>query len=336
MIQHYKGYAGKFKLISTYRAEKSLFENFFIYIYALGKLVFELSFDKNIKILHIHGASKGSFYRKYIIFFIGKYIFSKRVIYHIHGGGYLAFYNQSNRLLKKHIARFLRGADLVICLSESWKSAFAQHFNLDNIVVLANPIDQLTFFDKKKNEQVIFLFLGDIIKKKGIYDLLEAVKDLTDVGIAGFKLLIAGKGNTKKVTKYIEENALQEQVQLLGWIDGAIKTKVMETADVFVLPSYYEGLPLSILEAMSYSMPVISTTVGAIPEVVKERANGFLVDPGDKKMLRIAMLHFINNKELIASFGRLSRKRAEPYFIENVMKSLFLLYRNNLYDVTET
>lgn len=105
----------------------------------------------------------------------------------------------------------------------------------------------------------------------------------------------------------------------------------MNWADIYILPSYNEGLPIAILEAMSYTHPIISTPVGGIPEVVKDHQNGILVEPGNLEQIKEALLFFIKHPEVIESYGQKSYEIVQPYFPENVFLQLKKIY----YDLLE-
>jgi glycosyltransferase involved in cell wall biosynthesis len=333
VINSYSKFSDDFMLISTYQKGRSKYYNIIIYLCAIFKLFNVLISNKKIKILHIHSASKGSFYRKYFVFLIGKHIFNKRIIYHIHSGGFLAFYKDSNKFIRNRIETLLKKSDKVICVSEIWKAKIEKTFTLNNIIVLRNPVEKPIITEKKEgNKKVIFLFLGNIIKNKGVFDLLDVAKSVVDEGASNFELLIGGDGENKRFIKQICEKELQEYIKFLGWVKGDVKQKLMIQSDIFILPSYYEGLPISILEAMSYHMPIISTAIGGIPELVKEKRNGLLCQPGEKKELKKSMLFFIENRELIKTYGEQSAIIVEKYYRENVMKDLHNLYCKILAD----
>ena len=112
----------------------------------------------------------------------------------------------------------------------------------------------------------------------------------------------------------------------LGWVSGAEKIDVFNIADIFVLPSYNEGLPISILEAMSYGLPILSTTVGGIPEIVENGVNGFLVEPGDKNALLEFLEVLVLNKTKRLEMGEKSRLVVAdhlPNSVESQLKNLY-------------
>ena len=122
VIDVYSKHITPFKFIPTY-VTKSFSKQFTTYVTAVFKLIWILLTDREIKILHIHHASRGSFMRKSLLVLIGK-IFGKKIILHIHGGGFHNFYNRS-KLLKPIIRWALESSDAVICLSEMWKKYYS-------------------------------------------------------------------------------------------------------------------------------------------------------------------------------------------------------------------
>src|SRR5699024_2888363 len=143
-------------------------------------LSWKLLFQKDIKIVHLHGASKGSFYRMYILFLLSKYIFHKKVVYHIHGGGFRHFYEQSGIFIKRLIEHIMNHSDLIICLSKYWYQYFDETFKIKDLYILNNPVLQPsnTCLPKVRGAKIHFLFLGLIGKGKGIFDLLKVVTQL--------------------------------------------------------------------------------------------------------------------------------------------------------------
>jgi glycosyltransferase involved in cell wall biosynthesis len=115
-------------------------------------------------------------------------------------------------------------------------------------------------------------------------------------------------------------------VRFEGWVSGIRKHELLSTCDIFILPSYNEGLPLSILEAMNYHLPIIATPVGGTAEVVHDGINGFLVAPGDQKAMCQRLMRFIDNPDLITRMGSESARLITDYQPEAVLPRLNQLY----------
>lgn len=288
---------------------------------ALGYFFYFMLFRHEIKIVHIHGGSKISFWRKSIFILIGKF-FGKKIIYHIHGGAFKEF-TQKNRNAVHYI---ISHTDCIIALSESWKRYFEQEFHHKNVVVVNNIIEYPHLNPQVHNIPTL-LFLGCINRNKGIYDLLDIVIQNKQIYNCQFRLLIGGKGEVECIKKLIQENNISNIVSYIGWVSGEKKSEVFNLSDIYILPSYYEGLPISILEAMSYAMPIISTNIGGIPEIVKEGINGFLVRPGNKAELKSAIDRLIADADLRKKMGNKSQCMVQQYLPKAVIPQLAEVYR---------
>lgn len=310
--------------------------NVISYPYILLHFIFTLAFNRKIKIVHIHGATHGSFLRKYIVFLIAKYLFRKKTIYHTHGAEFHLFYENAAAWLKKIIRHFVRRVDCVVVLSASWKKYFADTFGITHLTIVPNIVARVPPRQKKNiatNQPLVFLFLGAIGNRKGVFDLLQTIATHRSQleGKCIFK--IGGDGEVDRLTSEIQKSNLQELVHFLGFVSGEKKQALLNSSDVFILPSYNEGLPISILEALAHSMPVISTTVGGIPEIVHDGKNGILIPPGDPDVLYKAIQQFVEQPNLINIYGQKSYEIAShKYFPEFVVDSLKKVYQQMLYE----
>lgn len=291
---------------------------------AICQFLYFMLFRYEIKIIHIHSGSKVSFWRKSIFILIGK-AFGKKIICHMHGGAFKDFTEKNS----KKVHYVIRHTDCLIALSESWRQYFEQEFNLKNIVVVNNIIDY-PHFEPQPHDIPTLLFLGCINKNKGIYDLLDVIIQNKTEYNHKMKLLIGGKGEVESIRKNIKDNNISDIVSYIGWVSGEKKIEVFNQSDIFILPSYYEGLPVSILEAMSYSMPIISTNIGGIPEIVKDGVNGYLIHPGNKEKLKQTIDILITNTGLQREMGKESQRMVRRFLPESVIRQLSDLYKSLL------
>lgn len=285
--------------------------------------------DKTIEIVHIHGAAEGSFYRKYILFLLAKRVFKRKVIYHIHSGSFLDFYLSRPTFVQRWMRQAVEGSDVLICLSQKWHRLYTRRFPKANVKVLANvvaPPDRRIPRQRCSGEPLKLLFLGLIGERKGVFDLLDVFDEHKDEWAGKVQLILGGNGETDRLQQTIKEFGLEQMVTFAGWVSGEKKETLLNEADVFVLPSYNEALPLSILEAMSYHMPILSTRIGGIPEMVTDRVNGFLVEPGDRDMLYERIQEFIATPALVEVMGHESGKRIQEYYPETVFEQLSAIY----------
>lgn len=327
VLDVYSKHIHPFKFIPTY-VTKSFIQQLAVYLKAVFTLIYTCITDRDIRILHIHHASKGSFIRKSILVLIGK-LFGKKIILHIHGGGFHNFYRRS-RLLKGYIRYILEHADALICLSENWKKYYSETFRLRRLVIINNVIEDPRIERVDRNGSVNLLFLGHITEKKGVYDLIQVLgTNRQDFG-KKITFTIGGIGDEEKLTRALSEYNFNGDVKFAGWVSGNKKAELLNKCDVYVLPSYNEGLPISILEAMSYGKPIVATSVGGVPEIVKPGYNGWLFTPGDKGALQSIINEVLEDRERLSEFGKNSMEITKAYTPAAVVQALHMLYENLL------
>lgn len=335
VISSHQKYFNKFHFFCTYNYLSRNLQPFYS-LYRIFYFPIYLLMRPGIKIVHIHGASYGSFYRKYLIFLASKYLLGRKVIYHMHGGQFHTFYENSPFLIKKCIRHFIDNADMMLCLSKQWFKYFNTTFQPKRLEVLPNfvePVSPDIKFPNRHNQKLKLLFLGKFDKNKGIYDLIEVIKKMRTTRNGQFELRIGGNGETEEVKKIIQRNDLGEHIKYLGWISGQEKDNALAETDIFILPSYNEGLPVSILEAMSNAKPVIATNVGGIPEVVEDKKSGYLFEPGDLNGLRESIEKFMDDRSLIETLGEYGREIFENQYTSGiVIKKLEGIYNLVLND----
>ena len=297
----------------------------------VSKLIKEIKgfneYKKNIKdydVVHIHMASRRSTFRK------GKYVrlakkYGKKVIIHIHGAEYKKFYDECNSSQKEYVRETLNLADKVIVLSEEWEDYFKELVEKKKIVVLYNTIVLPKDFEKKLDTNK-FLFLGRIGQRKGIYDLLDVFEKLVKE-FPKIKLYVGGDGEVEKFQSLIKEKKLEKNVEYIGWTTGKKKEKYLKDCSFYLLPSYNEGMPMSVLEGMAYKNVTLSTYVGGIPKVIQNEKNGIIINPGDKEAIYSYLKELLNNEKMRKKLSNNARKTIEEKFsIEKTIKVLLDLY----------
>ncbi|MEW4272107.1 glycosyltransferase family 4 protein [Priestia megaterium] len=310
------------KRIETY-ITGSIIKRVSIFVLALFRLIYSLiSFRPNV--VHIHMSEKGSFYRKSIILLISKF-FNKRVILHIHSASFDEFYH-ANELQKRFIKFILNKADKLIVLSKQWEKYYSNIVPHTKVAVLYNGVYSVNKKFKRESETPVGLFLGRLGERKGTYDLLDSIKKLKENGVSG-KFYFAGDGEIEQVKQLIQEYELNEIVTVLGWVNSTQINDLLKQVDFLVLPSYNEGLPMAILEAMNFGLPIISTYVGGIPEVITNDDNGYLINPGEIDDLTKALTSLIENKDLRIEMGEKNRDIILKRFdIQSLMNDLSNIY----------
>ena len=289
--------------------------NFCNFLYRCLKLTFIIN-SKRIEIVHIHVASGKGFWQGAIYNKISKCL-GRKTILHAHGANFKGFYNDSNKIIQKKIRNCLNEANIVIVLSESWKKFYSKLVKRKKIFIVRNAVENIDYSKYNRiypKSDFIVLFLSSVCKRKGVYDLLKAISLIDDFKI---KFVIVGPYEDKeKFFKEVDRLKVRDKCEFVGEVIGKERFKYFASADLFVLPSYSEGLPVAIIEAMSFGLPIISTRVGAIPEVVKPE-NGILIRQGD-----------IN--ELISGIKKLSH-RNDDYLSKNNKRLIMHKYTLSIF-----
>ena len=330
VISVYSKYFEIFNFIPTYKEGSGLYK-IVVFCMAFCKLLYVLIRNKKIRIVHIHGSVNASFYRKFICFVTAKYLFGKKVIYHIHSDAPDVFFNQSNAMRKKMFRGFIRTADMIVCLSSSWRQYFTDNFSPRKIEIVPNIIDYSIILKSDiQRDKIVFLFLGLIGDRKGIFDVIEVINQNRHAFADKMELIIGGNGETDKLQQLIEKYRIGKIIRFVGWVQQETKIRYLQDSDVYILPSYSEGLPVSVLEAMAYGKPVISTNVGGIPEIVKHKENGFLIQPGNLAEIHQSMQYFMDNPRDIEKYGAISAKIVEKHLPDSVVSQLEEIYNEML------
>lgn len=283
-----------------------------------------------IDIVHIHLSSGMSFYRKLIIFRYARLRRLKTAV-HLHGSTFEKFYEDGTRFQKKLIRSLFDCSDAILVLSQAWKAFVRSISTNKNIYIIYNGASLSKFSPKIDNaEETVIAFMGRLGMRKGTYDLLEAFEQLSGE-VPEAHLVLGGDGDVDEVKSIVKKKKMAHRVDVLGWVSGPQKIEIFKRADIYALPSYNEGLPGSILEAMAAGVPIISTPVGGIAEAVIEGKNGFLIEPGDVEALHLRLLTLCRDKKLRERMGRESIHLIRQKFdIEKILIDVLEVYQKML------
>lgn len=282
-----------------------------------------------IQIVHIHTSANIGFWEKGIFAFISS-VFNKKVVLHIHGSEFKEFCEQSK--FKNLIIFILKRCDQVVVLSNIWQRYFQQSLFQNNLTVVENGINLNPFVKGVKNSKSInILFIGLLGKRKGVYSILKCISKYRELQSPKIQFYLMGKGLSPKddieVLRSLNKYDLSN-VNLLGELSGFNKYEYLKNSHIFLLPSYAEGFPIAIIEAMASYLPVISTNVGGIPDMIGPE-NGILVSPGDIEGLRRAIMTLVSNPKLRRTMGNNNRKKVEEYYnIEIMIDKIYNLYKS--------
>lgn len=266
-----------------------------------------ISFAKNLivnrpDLVHIHSSFGPSFYRKLPFIYMSHFA-GVPIVNHIHGADFDEFYVNASDKKKKLIKSTYTKCQKLIALSAEWKERLSQLVDSERIVIIENySILQEEAFEqrKKKDPTANVLFLGELGKRKGCYDIPYVVKKVVEqVPAAMFYLCGAGSAEDEKNIKQMcGEQGIADHVVFPGWVRDKKKDDMLRRADVFFLPSYNEGMPMSILDAMGYGLPIVSTNVGGIPKIVRNEENGYCCEAGDIDGYVDGIIQILSNREM--------------------------------------
>lgn len=286
---------------------------------------------KNSDILHVHMSADASFYRK-AVFIRKAFKEKKKIIIHMHGSTFDLFYKERcNEKQKQEVRDIFSMADAVIALSEDWKEFLAKYICApDKIHVIYNAVKLPDAYEKDYGSRKM-LFLGILGQRKGTYDLIEILPEIFRK-YPDAHIYFGGDGEREAAERLCREKGIDRNVTFLGWVRGAEKERLLRECSIYVLPTYHEGMPMSILEAMSYGMAVVSTYAGGIPHLITDGENGLLVKAGDKVKISDALKRLMKNEEIRKQFGqRALEKIRNDFDVTEIVIKLLKLYESCLY-----
>jgi glycosyltransferase involved in cell wall biosynthesis len=171
------------------------------------------------------------------------------------------------------------------------------------------------------------LFAGRIGARKGAFELLRAFARLAPKYPTA-TLVCAGDGEGEKLKQLAAELGMSERLECPGWLNAEQMGDELRRASIFALPSHQEGVPIALLEAMSHSLPVLTTPVGGIPEVIENDRNGLMVTPGDVDAIEQSLERLLQSSAERERLGAAARATiAERYSLESTIERLAALYR---------
>lgn len=306
------------KWIATH-IDTSKFRAFFYFLWGLISFLF---FLPTASIVHIHLSEPSSAMRKLVFFTLAK-VSGRKVVIHFHSFSPNTTVNGNKQWLYRYM---FRKADRVIVLSKMWEEAVCKAFNINNVIVLYNPCVAVVSENQYEKQKYI-LYAGALIARKGYADILRAFAKIASLH-KDWKLVFAGNGEIEDGKRISKELGLEEQCVFLGWINGEEKDKVFKESSILCLPSYAEGFPMAVLDAWAYGIPVITTPVGGIPDIVIDGINGLLFNPGDETELTQKLQLLIENDGLRAKLSEESLHLASTMFNANtIVNQLDKIYR---------
>lgn len=224
---------------------------------------------------------------------------------HHHAAEFDEFYKGLSQKKREFVNKTLEICDINIVLSKRLVSMITSKAPKANVEVLYNAVQTFNTNPYDVNARHI-LFLGRLGKRKGTYDLLKAIQALDETIPKDYLFDLCGDGEIEQTKNIILQYGIADRISHLGWIDGKQKAEIMKNSCISVLPSYNEGLPMSILESMACGIPCLTTNIASIPEIIINGENGYLVEPGDIESFVNRLKDLVLNNKKREEFSRAS------------------------------
>jgi glycosyltransferase involved in cell wall biosynthesis len=262
-------------------------------------------------VVHAHCAARRGLWREWL--FAALAVAARcPVIVQLHGGGFERFYDASSTPGRIAIRLLLERAACVVAPSESQCAWVRRVARGAHAACLPNPVPVQAPASQAGRSNLV-LFLGRLEAGKGVFDLLDSVAELRGA-VPDLRVVFAGEGDRAALARYAERLGIADAVKFTGQVGPSGKRALLESAAAFVLPSYAEGLPLGLLEAMAAGVAVIASPVGGVPEAVVDGVSGFLVAPGDTAALSRLLRKLLLDRELGARLGAAARESVRLRF----------------------
>ena len=276
-------------------------------------------------LVHVNTSLNRKSYWRDLAYTVVAKLCGARVVYQVHGGSLATFHPPSVRWAA-------RLPDVVVVLSQAERERWRALAPTQLVETLPNGIDCQPYqrynrSSPDRDTPLRLIYIGRLAPGKGLLESIEALRLARTRGVAA-RLVIAGGGAEEpRLRQYVRDCGLNRDVTFVGPAYGDLKTRLLSQADVLLLPSYSEGLPYALLEAMAAGVVPVVTPVGAIPDVVAEGEHGLIVPPRDAGAIAAAIEKLADDRIAVARMGAACRKRISAgYSIERVAKDFSELY----------
>lgn len=261
-----------------------------------------------------------------------------RVLLHPHCS-FSVLYTERSKLWQWLFRQVIRLTDGIIALSKEWEQVNAVDSTC-RIYSIPNAIDLNFYRDiaRKRLEKTCeegrlnILYLGYLGRAKGSFDVIDAAREIQSQGIDIIFNLVGDElspGEQEHLQEQINTYKIHKLVRVFPPAFDSEKLTFFRNADVFIYPSYHEGMPIAVLEAMACGLPIVATRVGGLPDLINEGVNGILMDPGKPDQLAAALNKLFADKELRYSMQQRSYQLvSEQYDIEKRVSQLVEIYKS--------
>jgi glycosyltransferase involved in cell wall biosynthesis len=241
------------------------------------------------------------------------------------------FYKHS-RISRWYCCYVLRRCQMIKLLSSKWRNSFTNRWGIDSekIICIQNCLDNefpwgTALSHSLRLESIMIVSVGSVGERKGSYLLIEAIRRMSDVGINASLFLVGPEernGGILALQEAARLGGVENRVHLLGGQTREHTLEILSKADVFALPSYAEGMPYSIIEALAIGCPVVASDVGAISDIIRNEETGLLIEAGNVEQLYDALCRMAEDGNIRANLSVQGNKYACKEFSINKLESL--------------
>tara|TARA_B100001123_G_C15260905_1_gene1006542 strand:- start:94 stop:1209 length:1116 start_codon:yes stop_codon:yes gene_type:complete len=305
---------------------KRAIQGLFLSIRNITKYPFFLK-RTNPDVIHICGVSFYPFWERTIYAFFSLLAGKKIFLHYL--GSFDQFYYSSNKFGKYFIRLSLSMADKIGVLSQRTFLDMSHFIDKDHLEMIPSSVEVTNIPERssRRSNDLKLLFVGGSDPfRKGAKEILEVLPAVAKKH-SSIKFIFSGSEILKNLISTLEISLQQKNTKFIGFFDEKDKWNIYQSADILLLPSHNEGLPYVIIEALASGLPIISSTVGGISEVVEDGKNGFIIEPGDKSALKSKILELANSPDTRLLFSKANWKKArEQYSLEENIERI-----NNIY-----
>lgn len=313
------------KYIATSTGGSAL-KRFYKMIQGFLKILFYL-LKNDVDIVHVHMAEKGSVFRKGFVIRLANY-FGAKTIVQMHAGPIMDWYHSLSDYKKRKVKRIFNCCDKMLVLGEYWKHQLLEIVAEDKLIVLYNGTD-CSNINRYNPQGRIVLFLGMITERKGAFDLINAVKIIDKRIQENIQFLLCGFDEDKKAKAYVDKLGLQNRVLFPGWVGNEEKENLFMDTRLCVLPSYFEGLSMTVIESIAHGIPIVTTNISTMSEILGDDIH--LIEPGDVSDLAETIYELITNDSMRLGQSRLVYERSRLFFsIEKNIDNTIDIYKECL------
>lgn len=283
---------------------------------------------KGYDLLHLQVSERLSFVRKGVLLVVARAL-KMRVVLHHHGAELVPFFLGASPRMKRLVQWTVCHADMNIVLGEKWQNFLVEEIGAlpERVVIAVNATKDLPpSLLPADRDPWHFLVLANLLPRKGIGELLEAIAQLREAGEPA-RLTLAGGGQVERYRLQARQLGIESACTFTGWIRGDAVTTLLFTHSALVLPSHAEGLPMTLIEALSARLPVVTTPVGSIPDHFEHDTSCLFVSPGSVAELVAALRRMATDAALRSRLGANGRVLYEERFgLQGYMLRMLSLY----------